>query len=292
MRARRLWAVVATTPLLGCNGLLDLDVSYADCVDPPGKRYAETFDDRSFQDLRDRCWRVSNVGYAPSGVGDKIFLEDGDLVMRTEYDSKATDRDEWTATDQAPFFHRRVEGDFLLVARVEASSKASADHCLPDRNSAGLALRPSSGDAAWLTWTVEPYIWDHGATKAACEEDADDTNNPTARLRLRTPAKEAPTVDDVGLDGEADIGLCRVGSEVFHYFRSPTQDLTTDGWSPGGASAATMPGVLDLGLTATGSGAEYQAAGHFNWVVFERGTWGDGCTAALERFQLPEADPK
>ncbi len=184
------------------------------------------------------------------------------------------------------------EGDFLLVARVEASSKASADHCLPDRNSAGLALRPSSGDAAWLTWTVEPYIWDHGATKAACEEDADDTNNPTARLRLRTPAQEAPTVDDVGLDGEADIGLCRVGSEVFHYFRSPTQDLTTDGWSSGGASAATMPGVLDLGLTATGSGAEYQAAGHFNWVVFERGTWGDGCAAALERFQLPEADPK
>lgn len=284
----RVLAVLCAGSVSACNAFLDLDVSYEPCVDPPGSRYAEGFRGRTLQDLRDRCWRIANPGHAPSGIGEKIFPEDGDLVMRTEYEPGSSDRDEWTSTDQAPFFHRQLEGDFLVVARAEASTKASADHCLPAGSSAGIALRPRDSQSEWMTWTVEPFLWNQGGKQADCKEDADETNNPTATVRLRTSGGADEPTSNVGLDGEADIAVCRVGDAIHRYYRQPTPDLLLDGWKAQGELGMTGP--VDVGVTATGKGEEFKAAGHFNWVVFARGTWGDGCAGALEQFALPEED--
>jgi len=297
MRLRDLPSLGTCLLALGCHSLLDLDVSYEECVDVQGSRYAESFSDTDLQGLRDRCWRVDNAGVAPSGIEQKLFVEDGDLVMRVEDPAGAKDQDQWTSDDQAPLIYRRLEGDFLVVVRAEASTKANGDHCLPAGNAAGLAVRKSDAPQDWATWTVEPYLWNDGTKQAECKEDADATNDPTATVRLGTAKKPAwpeASYENVGVDGEADIAVCRVDGDVYYLFGKATGDPTKNEWRPATSevvSHAFGAGPLDVGLTTTGTAPKFEAAGHFNWVVFERGKWGDGCSGALERFSLPEEDP-
>lgn len=299
-----LGACLLAAPAAGCHSFMDLDVTYQECVDVPGNRYVEQFSGETLQSLRERCWRVDNPGNAPSGIEQKVFVDDTDLVMRVEDGGSSADLDEWTQNDQAPLVYRRVEGDFLVVVRAEAATKAKADHCLPPGNAAGLALRVSDQPEAWATWTVEPYLWTNGTQKADCLEDADETNNPTATVRLRSsnPSQWVETeYEDVGLDGEADIVICRVDDRVYYQYGKATADPTKNLWLPAGSgvSHTVGTGAIDLGLTvhgrrtsvtppATPPETDFAAAGHFNWVVFDHGTYGDGCSGVLDLLTLPE----
>lgn len=303
-------------PLLGCHSVQDLDIQYQDCVEVAEKNYLEEFDGNSTRPLRDsHCWKTDNEGVAPGGIDSKIFIEDGDLIMRVDDttpdpDAASPDLDEWTSTDQAPMFFRRLTGDFLVVVRAEASS-FNGDHCMEmGMNRAGLVLRQADDRSVWTTWTVTPFL----GSSAVCDDDDDETNNPTATVEVRSsnPAFATFTKDDQGADGEADLAICRLGSKVYYYYgRSlAPEDPTKNAWLPKTGSVpdagsvdagddagpditeptshAIGAGPLDVGLTAAGTSPFFEVAGHFNWIVFEQGVKGDGCAGALEEFTLPE----
>ena len=295
--ARQVWKILATglawAPLLGCNSVLGLDITYRECVEPEGKRYVESFEGEGLQSLRDRCWRVANPGPDPAAIEKKIFVEDGDLVMRVFDSADPKDLDQWSTDDQAPFLHRSVESDFLIVARAEASTKSNGDHCLPAGNAAGLAVRRPDAPGEWATWTVEPHLWVNGTKQAVCIDDTDDTNNPTATARLRSfnPTWAQADFENIGVDGEVDIAICRVDDQVYYYYGQRTADPGKNLWFPQTSASvahALGAGPIEIGLTATGQAPEFKVAGHFNWVVIETGAYGDGCGGALERFSLPE----
>ncbi|MCC6900040.1 MAG: hypothetical protein IT377_13760 [Polyangiaceae bacterium] len=287
--------VLAFPCLWGCTSLQDLDVEYRDCVDVGGTRYAETFDDSDLATLEDRCWHVDNLGLAPAGRDKKLFVEDGDLVVRVTDPGSGTDGDQWTANDQAPFVYRELDGDFLVVARAEAIGAASNDHCLAPGNVAGIALRRATERDVWATWTVEPHLWVVGPKQASCLDDTDETNNATATARLAgsEPGFASATFADIGADGEADLAVCRVQDEVHYFYGRATVDPRKDEWLPLGTavvSHALGPGPLEVGATAAGKAPSFQVAGHFTLMVFERGPWGDGCAGALEQLELPKED--
>jgi hypothetical protein len=274
----------------GCHSLQDLDVDYRDCVDVEQTTYREEFSDTDLESLRDRCWHIDNQGLTPQGITRKFFVEDGDFIIRVDNTDKTSDPDDWTATDQAPMFYRRLSGDFLVVVRVEAASQVGADHCIPPGNRAGLVARRSDDPSVWSTWTVQPYLWDHGGGDVAlCDEDANENNNPTATVQVRSSQASFAEydMDDVGADGEADIAICRIGSVVHYYYGqagSPTKNI----WLPSAmdVSHPLGSGPVDVGMTAAGTPPE--VAGHFNWIVLQTGVYGDGCAGALESFTLPE----
>lgn len=284
--------------LLGCDALLDLEVTYQDCVDTRRTPWVETFDEGDLGDLQDRCWRVDNVGSAASASAGRIFVEDGDLVIRVgDGDPAAADLDEWSAGDQAPLFFRRLEGDFLLVARVEAATKATGDHCLPPGNAAGLAVRRPGAGGDWATWTVEPHLWSDGSKQAECQDDLDPTNDPTATVRVRQsvgPEWAESSYEDVGEDGEVDLAICRVGADVHYLYRGVEISAGRYQWlpiAPGGVAHPFGVEPLDVGLTATGAAPNFETAGHFTWVAVVSGSWGDGCLGALEHFSPPAEAP-
>jgi hypothetical protein len=284
-------------PLCGCHSLQDLDIQYEECVEEKQVSYREEFGEDGIRPLRDKhCWKSDNEGATPLGLDSKLFVEDGDLVMRVD-NSGTTDLDQWTPTDQAPMFFRRLDGDFLVVVRAEAATIVEGDHCL-NGEYAGLVVRQSDDPSIWSTWTVEPDLETFGN---ACA----DGDNPPARVRIRSsnPAFETRDLKDVGSDGEADIAICRVGGKVYYYYGEATAVPTKDEWVQVESTVSDGPvfhplgaGVVDVGVTVAGvtvAGAKgieshFDVAGHFNWIVFQEGTYGDGCTGALEDFVLPE----
>lgn len=286
----------AAVPLLvslatGCTSE-SLNDDPTQCIDLNDGRYAETFDASEIEALVDQCWRSDNEGAKASSVGNKIFLEDGDLVMRVAADSGGSDVDDWTDADQAPMFYRRVEGDFIAVVRTEAASMTSGDHCIAPGNRAGLVVRDAADTALWATLTIEPYLFTASGEPANCAEDSDDTNDATASVELAgsTASFGSAEAAGIGVDGEADIALCRVGSEVRYFYGVPTSDPTKNTWLPMGNELWHAFGDrgLDVGITVAGKAPNFEVAGHFNWIVFDTGAYGDGCAGALELFQLPD----
>lgn len=270
-------------PVAGCHSLQDLDIQYEDCVEEKQASYREEFGEDSLQLLRDsHCWKSDNEGAAPQGLDSKLFVEDGDLVMRAD-DSGTTDLDQWTLTDQAPMFFRQVQGDFLVVVRAEAATIVQGDHCL-NGESAGLVVRQSNDPSTWSTWMVQPDL----APGVGCS----DEDTPPARVEIRSsnPALQEFGLGGVGADGEADVAICRVGGKIFFYYGLATTDPTKNTWEPkvGAVSHAIGPGILDVGVTVAGIDPNFDVAGHFNWIVFQEGTYGDGCSGALDGFVLPE----
>ena len=288
-------ALVLAFPCLGCSALQDLDVEYRDCVDVGSGRYVETFEETDLRTLEDRCWQVDNVGPAPAGRAQKLFVEDGDLVVRVNDPTPGSDLDQWTTSDQAPLVYRRLEGDFLVVARAEAIRKGANDHCLDAGNVAGLALRRADQPAVWATWTVEPHRWVDGAKQALCADDSDETNNPTATARLASsePGFATAAFPNIGEDGEADLAVCRVDDRAYYFYGKPGPNPLKNEWLPLGSASVSHvigTGPVDVGATAAGKAPIFQAAGHFTWMIFERGTWGDGCAGALDQIESPEAN--
>lgn len=283
----------------GCQSLVDVDVTYKECVPIAETSYATEFRaGTTLADLQDRCWHVENQGPAPGGLSEKIFVSDGDLVIRTVAPVD-DDFDRWSGTDRGPMVSRRLEGEFVVVARAEALRKSVASHCLDPTEAAGLAVGQVDEPNAWATWLIEPFLWENGPKKAVCEEDTDDSNNATATGRGRSSLTGAEDfrIDDIGADGEVDIAICRVGSELSYFYRSGSDPKSPTWLQPKGGSHSFGNGPVEVGLTANGvdidpldSDPGFHTEAHFNWVVFREGSVADGCAGALESLTLPEGD--
>src|SRR6188768_3925437 len=113
MRARDTRGVQALSGVLGllsltaCHALSDPGIEYVDCLSPK-MPYSEPFD-HDEQTLLDRCWHTENA--LPEDV--KIGADD-DLIVT--HASPVT----WDGTP--PMLLRRIEGDFVIVTKTEASS--------------------------------------------------------------------------------------------------------------------------------------------------------------------------
>lgn len=277
---------VLSWPLLGCSELVDPGITYH--CDRDG--YAENFvqgDD--LDDLANRCWLVDNVVEGR----ESVFLDDGDLEIRATAPNGGP-REQWAGDDQAPMAYQTFDGDFIMVARVEALNKVSADHCLPEGNLAGLVLRQGGTD--WATFMLGPFTPDDVDPMPDCTDDSENLPPTQGVVRSRDEVFGADFVirgeDDEGIgeDGESDLAVCRVDNSIVYYHRDPESPETKPEWVQLDGTHAVASGALDVGLTVTGQDPSYEVSGHFNWVVFAEGKVADGCNGALSKVKLPKEE--
>ncbi len=291
--------LATVVPLLaGCEGLLDLDVRYERCVEPSSP-YQEEFRGGR-KDLLDKCWQIQNVRAGDSDA-QRLFVDDGDLVIHLG------DYGAWTDAEQAPALLRRIDGDFVFAARVEALGKVNADHCIPDSNFASVVLRSPDDATVWATVELGPYFADEARRDEQCVDEAPDP--PTARARVRAGSGLATdgaaprfSLDDIGDDGEADLAVCRQESVVAYYYRDHREADPINAWKqiPGPARYTLPAGAVEVGLSAAvvapqdpdagGAPPEFLVAAHFNWIVVKAGLGGDGCSGALDALPVPKGD--
>jgi hypothetical protein len=269
-------------PAAACRALVDPDVSYHDCPTDQGESFLEP---TTFETLREGCWQLDNANNDPSDV----FVFDGDLVIRVNEPINGH-REQWLGADQAPMVYRVVEKDFLLMARVEAVHKITGDHCLPQGNMAGLVLRRQD-TSDWATYMIGPF----DVEAHDCSDESPDPPPTMAALRSRDERWGADVVDrgvdmeGIGDDGEADLVMCRVDSQVDYYYRDAEAGLEQPRW----IQLLERPidvgeGPLEVGMTAGGADPSYAVEAHVDWAVLDQGSVGDGCRGALEQLKLPD----
>ena len=264
------WGILIVFGGVGCTALVDVDVTY--CV-PIGPRYAESFN-LSRADLTDRCWG-EEPAEGPS------YTDDGDLVI------PAVRGQRWSPVLSSTMIFRRMTGDFVVVARAEATSTIVAGHCLHPEEGAGLVVRRGA-PLAWATLLVSPDFAPGVDPAVACG----DTFKPPARVRTRSSGFGPTTeqeVDGVGVDAEALIAICRLGDQLAFYYRSPGN---VPEWIAFHQQASTTEPV-DVGLTVSGSGVaadDKGMEGHFPNVAFfdlSEVRVPDGCSGALATYVDP-----
>ena len=289
MRSRHAQALSAAALLASstaCQSFFDVDVEYEPCVQPQIP-YEEEFRDGR-QGLSDRCWEFDNES------ANEVFVDDGDLVIRLK------DSGMWTPTEQAPMAYRRLEGNFIVAARVEALGKTNADHCLPESNLAGIVVRRAEPTLEWASLMLGPDLEEMGVQ---CEDESD--NPPRARVRVHSPTW-GPAMPDfpdpdftqtgIGDDGEADIAVCRLDNELLYFYRDINETDPLRAWKSvdGPAEHDVGDGPLDVGLTAAvlddPAQATFDVEGHFNWIVLDDDLGADGCGGVLDTLKLPKGD--
>jgi len=274
-----------------CQSLTSIDVEYRDCFAPRAP-YVVQFD-QSLKALEQSCWRSEDAG-----PGRTISASDGDLLIG--FDSTPPVSVGWA--DDAPALVRRVAGDFILVTHVEATERLNSSFCLLEGDSAGIVVRGTPGSEqpdVRAGWTLHP-------DPAQAQNDCDDDAEIGAILEANaTSASDGTATGPVGATGEADIAMCRSGSQLVYFFRDPEDEDAP--WSEkdwravelveGDATTTRVDevgtGPLDIGLMTTAGSGEgtRQVQGAFNWVaVLADGSIGSDCRGPLEAMQAPEND--
>jgi hypothetical protein len=292
--ARGLLSLALLAPhLAACQSLVDLNVTYEDCIQPRTP-YVEPFADDQL--LRDRCWVTENVADNGLGPERRIVVGEDDLIIG--YSNGEASQVAWN--DDPPMLLRRVAGDFVLATKVEVTSGSQANFCgLGPGDGAGIVVRAGDRDADGTgeraTFLVKPYFENPDTVAEDCLDNA--PNPPAAMAEARSTASPVPTeVRGIGLDGEADIALCRIGGSLLFFYRHPIDPGT--GWKPedwkilDNRSDSLGDGPVDVGLTTTLDVHQYDlhVQGHFNWVALLGNGPLDDCMGPLEDFRQPAED--
>jgi hypothetical protein len=281
-------SLAALSQLVACRAVVDADVTYRECE---RVGYLEEFaPGTTLEGLKERCWQVDNPPSDVPALPD-LFVDDDDLVMRVVEPLDGV-RQQWRDGDEAPMIFQRIESDFLVVTRIEALDKVSGDHCLAEGNMAGIVARRSADE--WSTYLLGPFTPDPPAT-IDCSDDSDSPPPTLVQARSRGGSWGADLEDrgvdhaGVGIDGEADIALCRLHGTLIYYYRDPESTAEEPTWTRLG-SHDVGTGGLDVGLTVSGWDPFYEAEGHFAWALYDVGIAADGCAGALEPLVLPAQD--
>jgi hypothetical protein len=287
--------VLAPLALTACRAIVEPGITYVGEDAGGGACQREIALEESFSTptdmstLSERCWQVDNLRDAANG-----FVDDGDFVLRVSAPT-TDDRDEWSGEQQAPMLYQALAGDFLVVTRVEGVKRGSGSHCLPEGNAVGLAARRPEPALEWTTLLIAPFTPDPLPEGSGCEEEAEVPLPTKAIIRSRDEAWGPDTVttgdgqEGIGVDGEADLALCRVDTKLIYFYREPTSDPETPVWTEI-LEHDVGTGPLDVGLTATGMDPDYEAEGHFTWAAVRDGLPGDGCTGAFEDLEVPKEE--
>lgn len=285
-----LFALVSL-PLASCRLLADSGVTYRDCT---RDHYTEEFSKgATLKDLQERCWSVAN---AEEGLSE-VFVDGGDLVIRVGAPADAHG-ERWLGAEQAPMLYQNLEHDFLVVARVEALNPISGDHCLAEDNQAGLVLRRNASDPDWATFLIGPFTLGPAPSGGVdCTGAAGPTPPVMGVVRSRDDAWGSPIIErgaephGIGVDGEADLAVCRLNGAVVFYYRDPLSTPDAPVWRKAGpkeqAPYDAGSGALDVGLTAAAAKQPFEVEGHFQWAVYIERIGADGCAGALEGLTLP-----
>lgn len=287
MRGWQLLTASFLMPMLGCQALVDPDLTYVECFGSPDGNDVETFETPEQPVGAARCWRVDNTR-KPAYVR----VADGDLVIHPYSEVGAR----WSDEAQAPFFFRTLSGDFLLVARAEAvSTTPGTDHCLGATEAAGLVLRRRE-PLAWTTLLVRPDLEPMAPLELCGDEPA---TPPAARVLADSfgfDSHVAGDVNGVGEDGETYVALCRHDNELFYFYRDIAARRETPelDFKQGFSALDVGLGPVDVGLTATAEqGADTLPEGHFNWLILQdyaAAPPADGCNGVFEHFAYPPED--
>ena len=280
--------VLGASSLLACRVLVDPGITYCSVDLNP---YIEPFDDgRTIKALQAHCWRF-----------DQIMLEkeqgrvaDGDLILRgAEPASKA---DNWLGAEQGPMAFEEVKGDFVVVTRVEALEQIQGNQCLQPGNLAGLFARAPGGGGEWVTLLIGPFTPAPNPGDLSCDGT---TPNPFPTMAVAASRDNASGDEiretganqaGVGLDGEVDLAMCRVGAAIAFYYRDPASTPEIPVWRQvGGDGAQPYHGgrePLEVGVTVAGANGDFGIEGHFSWIEYDR-VGVDGCGSTLETITLP-----
>jgi hypothetical protein len=272
---------VAALPA-GCRAAADLEIRYEDCVSP-AKPYIEGFEE-GYAVLPDRCWKPENV---EDEAAQLVVGEDNDFTIK--YPETGARPQTWLGNP--PGFVRRIEGDFILVAQVEAVRAIDSFCAMEPGDAAGLVVRPAGpdgGESGGAALLVRPLLPD----AAACEGE------PRAIAELKGPGSpETKAASDAfGADGEGEIALCRHGDKLaaFYLVRGSAErdagEAAVPVWQPLEPEVAVGEGPVDAGLTvtATETGVGRSVQGTFNWTaVLVEGAAVTDCLDRLDEFNAP-----
>ncbi|MFO0618394.1 MAG: hypothetical protein U0414_37720 [Polyangiaceae bacterium] len=269
--------------LQGCTVVVDPGVTYCDRT-----RVVDEFSEPTFAALTSACWRVDNTDSEHA----EIFLDSGDLVVRANPPphGEAT----WVGGTQGAFIYQSFDDDFAMVARVEAVNQVSGDHCLEAGNEAGLVVRGRSPGLPFATLFIAPFV-PNPPPNLAC--NADSPTYPPTRATMASaedawgPPASTEGIDQrgIGVDGEADLAVCRVNDTLAFFVRDPSSEPAAVKWDLlGNYVIGDFP--FDVGLTTAGAPPTFAAEGHFTWVGYMEGLPADGCRGALETLVLPAFD--
>ena len=292
--ARGLFLLLLIAPsIAACQPLVDLEVRYEECLDPRTP-YVEQFEEDQL--LRDRCWKTEHVtdeGLAPER---RVVVGENDLIVG--YSNGEATTVSWE--EDPPALIRRVEGDFVLATKVEVTSGSQANFCgLGEKDGAGILVRGADRDDGTpgnrASFLVKPYFEN---PETVAEDCLDNAPNPPSALAeaISTANRRATQVRGIGLDGEADIAVCRKRGSLLFFYRDPS-DPEAD-WQPedwkilANRSDDIGEGPVDVGLTTTLDEHPYDlhVQGHFNWVALLGNERLDDCMGPLEAFPEPPED--
>jgi hypothetical protein len=304
MTPRARFSVLLALPLsTSCTALADLDIQYRDCV-APTVPYVEQFDEGD-RGLLDRCWAVANVEREDLHGQRKVVVGAGDLIIG--YSDAQMQAVAWDA--DPPMLIRRVEGDFVFATKVEVTSGTQSNFCgLGETDAAGIIVR-AAADAGnterSASFLVRPYFANEATIGMDCRDEAE--NPPTATAEARSSVDgDALGVDGIGMDGEADIAVCRKGKQLLYFYRHPANP--EDPWDPqdwqtlqtamsGGQGRSRSDeigdGPMEVGVTTTLGVNTYDlhVQGHFNWAALVRVDDDlEECGGVLEHFLEPASD--
>lgn len=283
-RLRVLLACVLTLPT-ACSVVIDPGITYCD-----RSKVINDFSDPSFDALSTACWHVGNTDAEHA----EIFLDSGDLVVRAN--PPATGVATWSNGVEGAFAYQPFDDDFVMIVRVEAVNQISGDHCLDEGNGAGLVVRArptaASDGGDFATLLVAPFTPEPPPTDADCH--AGSTTYPPTRATMASSldAWGGPVHTDgveqrgIGVDGEADLAVCRLNDVLAFFVRDPTSDPALAKWQRLG-DYTVGDEAFDVGLTAAGAPPTFASEGHFTWAAYTEKLPADGCQGALESLLLP-----
>ncbi len=262
----------------GCRAVVDPGLSFQ--CDLNGYQEEFAIDDAA---LAERCWREQSADPAD------VVVDDDDLVVRV------SEGERWADGSQGPAAFQRLERDFVAVTRVEILSSDDGDHCLEVGNRAGWVVRDDGGDWSTFLLGIAPP-----SNAPGCDNEDEappafgyvESGGPGGDAVWGEPAEAQGEPDQgIGKDGEADLAVCRLNGKLLFYYREMGSSVSAPVWRRLGGQGFEHfagEGAVDVGLTASGSEASFQAEGHFQWVYFHDSVGTDGCVRELEAITLPE----
>ncbi len=217
---------------------------------------------------------------------EHTFPSDGDLVVVGS--DPGNGQPQWSGAVEGPLLYRVFDSSFLLVTRVEILNRVSANLCLSSEQRAGLVLRSRDGD--------EPVtLFVHTApSELDCKLEGGANIEATVQSGGTSGSLSDLSPQGVGVDGEADIAVCRVGDILAFYVRDPTSTTDAPTWEEVETPVAIQRGgIVEAGLAAAGApdtATPFGIEAHFTWVAFDDSVGADGCSRALEDLVLPQAE--
>jgi hypothetical protein len=262
-----------------CTALSDPGIEFV-CFRPPMTQndpYEELFDE-PYPALVDKCWEAKGTD------ANDVQIGDSDLSIG---------HSQAASFEKPPRFIQRFDGDFMIVAKVEATSGSNADFCnMGSDDAAGIVVRGGLVDAAFL---LRPFLEEDVTPKRTCEDDKPNPPKAVAEA-FRTGRPFDPTLDrspGIGEDGEGDIAVCRRQGRLSYYYRN-AEDPAVWNMSEWERLATTNDdvgeGPVEVGLATTlgqaGVDLGLSVEGHFNWVVLSE--LSNDCS--LDDLERPEPD--